>query len=219
MNEMSLERAAEIVSSNWRSLPEKDQGFAQSLCGHYQKWGERLSSGRVQWLKILAKRLEDGPRELETHEIGTFAPLAELLGRPRKLKYPAIVITLPETGQVKFYISKGGKYPGAVNIIHITAADGSPVYGQFGRGKWLGRVTKDGVLTAGPSGVPEDVIEAARKVCQDPAAALGEYGRESGRCCMCNHSLSDDADGKSIEMGYGPVCAKNYGLPWGKRKK
>lgn len=35
------------------------------------------------------------------------------------------------------------------------------------------------------------------------------YCKESGRCCMCNHLLTNE---ESIEAGIGPVCRKRLGL-------
>lgn len=43
------------------------------------------------------------------------------------------------------------------------------------------------------------------------AAAAKEYARLFGRCCFCNRGLIDE---RSTEVGYGPSCAKAYGLPW-----
>lgn len=38
------------------------------------------------------------------------------------------------------------------------------------------------------------------------------YAHESGNCCFCNRLLTTT---ESVSMGYGPHCAKRYGLPWG----
>ena len=34
-------------------------------------------------------------------------------------------------------------------------------------------------------------------------------------CMFCGTELSDEREGRSVEVGYGPVCARNNGLPWG----
>ena len=36
-----------------------------------------------------------------------------------------------------------------------------------------------------------------------------QHGHETGHCCFCNKKLDDE---KSVTLGCGPVCAKNYGL-------
>lgn len=47
------------------------------------------------------------------------------------------------------------------------------------------------------------------KLTAEKAAA---FGKLYGVCVFCGLTLTNEA---SIEVGYGPVCAENYGLPWG----
>lgn len=46
----------------------------------------------------------------------------------------------------------------------------------------------------------------------DPTTTVAKYGKLANRCCFCNKSLTDP---KSVDAGYGPTCASNYGLSWG----
>jgi hypothetical protein len=48
-----------------------------------------------------------------------------------------------------------------------------------------------------------------RKITAEEAAA---FGRATGCCVFCARELTDD---RSVEVGYGPVCAANNELPWG----
>jgi hypothetical protein len=41
------------------------------------------------------------------------------------------------------------------------------------------------------------------------------YGRRMGECCFCGLTLTD---GRSIAVGYGPICAGKWGLPWGEER-
>lgn len=60
-----------------------------------------------------------------------------------------------------------------------------------------------------------DKIMDEIKVLEDnPKAYVTAYGQMTGNCCFCSHALTD---GPSIVAGYGPYCAKHYGLPWGKK--
>lgn len=61
-------------------------------------------------------------------------------------------------------------------------------------------------------GMTMKVAAAGRPVTAAEAAALGH---QTHHCCFCGLELTDDGDGKSVDVGYGPVCAKNNGLPWG----
>ena len=38
------------------------------------------------------------------------------------------------------------------------------------------------------------------------------FGKTHGYCIACAHDLTDD---RSLDVGYGPICAKRYGWPWG----
>lgn len=49
----------------------------------------------------------------------------------------------------------------------------------------------------------------------DPAEAAKLYGKMTSRCCFCGHELST---GESVAVGYGPICAEHFGLPWGEEK-
>lgn len=44
------------------------------------------------------------------------------------------------------------------------------------------------------------------------AEQASEFGRLYGICIYCSRDLTDE---RSIAVGYGPVCASNYDLPWG----
>jgi len=47
-------------------------------------------------------------------------------------------------------------------------------------------------------------------IAANPAAAAKSYGALMGRCSFCNLPLTDAG---SVAVGYGPICAKHYGLP------
>lgn len=52
-------------------------------------------------------------------------------------------------------------------------------------------------------------LTAAHKMTAKEAASFGAL---TGRCVFCDRELTDE---RSIEVGYGPVCAERNGLPWG----
>lgn len=47
----------------------------------------------------------------------------------------------------------------------------------------------------------------------DPPGFLAKCSRDMDRCCYCALPLEDV---RSKDVGYGPVCAVRWGLPWGK---
>lgn len=58
-------------------------------------------------------------------------------------------------------------------------------------------------------------IEALRKLDENPVDRAIMHGKQTGYCCFCGIALTDP---RSVAMGYGPICAGNWGLPWGDEK-
>lgn len=80
---------------------------------------------------------------------------------------------------------------------------------------WYARIETNGSLTLNektlrPLGLEDELQEFAA----NPAEYAARYGRESGNCCFCNIKITDS---RSLNVGYGPVCAENYDLPWGEK--
>ena len=46
----------------------------------------------------------------------------------------------------------------------------------------------------------------------NPAAVGAAYGKRTGQCCFCCRHLETR---ESVAVGYGPICAEKFGLPWG----
>lgn len=114
--------------------------------------------------------------------------------KARGLKFPKVRFLAPSGGELRMSLAGGStKYPGAVQV----KVDGN----------WIGRIGADGVVTRGIDGA---LLAAIVKIAADPAAAAKAYGALMGHCSFCNLALTDEG---SVEVGYGPVCAKSYGLP------
>src|SRR5574343_120375 len=87
--------------------------------------------------------------------------------------------------------------------------------GPYGDGRFFGRIDPStGAWVAGRQATPAPVVAAVEALAADPAGAASRHGRMTGRCCFCDRRLDDD---RSIGVGYGPVCAEKWGLPWGER--
>ena len=116
------------------------------------------------------------------------------------LKYPKV--TFPEGVQFSRAGSRS-KAPGTVNI-----TDGE----RYGQNKWYGRITRDGTFFPSRSCTAE-VLDVVIRFCNDPVSEAVRAGKASGHCVFCTKELTVD---KSLGSGFGPVCAKNYGLAGGK---
>ena len=75
---------------------------------------------------------------------------------------------------------------------------------QFGLINFEGLFTFNGTLSASHRA-------AARIVAEDPLKAIIEFGHASGSCSFCRKDLTDI---RSVSVGYGPICAQKFGLPW-----
>lgn len=177
--------------------------FARKLFRDYSS-KRGLSSDQMTWVHKLALGDAAAPAKID---VGSMAGLIQLFDTAKlKLKFPKVRLTMP-TGE-PLCLSVAGpmsKTPGQINV-----TDGE----KFGFNKFYGRISRDGQF-APSSTVPAGLADFLRGFADDPVRVAGEYGRLSGNCCFCGKTLDDE---RSTAVGYGPVCAKNFGLSWGTRK-
>jgi len=151
------------------------------------------------------------PAAREQMQIGEMAGLLQLFDRAAQhLRNPAIVLNVPHT-ETTLRITRAGQsaaVPGSLNVL-----DNTQVSPRTGRRRWYGRVTRAGVFEMAPNATPLMAVRL-HDLAADPVRVAAEHGRLTGNCCFCNRSLEDE---RSTAVGYGPVCAGHYGLPWGDR--
>ena len=187
-------------------LDPRGREFASSLIT--QAAGRRgLSQKQWDWVDKLVARANAPAPQPRLAEIGSVAGIIELFDRAQThLRRPAILLRGPD-GDLRLALAGArARVPGSINV---TSAD---------RGDWYGRVTRDG--TYEPCRKFDDATIAAitrglRAMANDPAGAAAAYGHLTGACCFCNRTLTDE---RSTSVGYGPICAGHYGLPWGERE-
>lgn len=139
-------------------------------------------------------------------ELGDMTALIGLFERAgSKLNNPKITIDLPEVGTVVLTVAKAThKVPGSINV---------KTPGGFDYSDWYGRIHRDGRYD--PSRIAPKALETGLKLlAANPAKMASEHGHKTGQCCFCSIPLTD---ARSVEVGYGKTCAKNFSLPWGKK--
>ncbi len=124
------------------------------------------------------------------------------LAKNPKLKNPSITFELSGRTVELSLAGARAKRPGTINV-----TDGGP----YGSNVWYGRINHSGAFEPSRS-ADAPIVEILTSFNADPAKYAAEYGRKTGRCCFCNLLLTD---GRSTSVGYGPTCAKHYGMPWG----
>lgn len=78
-------------------------------------------------------------------------------------------------------------------------------------GDQVGSLQRDGRLWLSPM-LAGDTRTAIEALIEAPIYTVTVVGRRLVNCCFCGQKLDTNA---SKSAGYGPICASNYGLPWG----
>ena len=192
--------------------------FAISLIAAFDQYGPRLSDGRRVWLHKLA--VEAGAQATIPAPIGD-ASLAALVARfvaaasarkarkrvkgAGRTRSPSATLTARDGSPVELKLAgNASKYSGG-----LTVTNGKP-YGDPS-GVWYGAISPSGVWTRSRA-VTEPVAALVAAFAADTAGVADAQGREADACCFCDTPLFDK---RSTSKGYGPICAGNYGLPWG----
>lgn len=191
------------------------RNFATSL---YNQWSRRhgsLTGSQMWWAHKIVLEAEQRAAtpnpQRETVSLGAeFNQVLALFNTAKQsLKRPKISFELPTIGEVRLTVSGlQSRYPGTINV-----TDGGP----FGNNVWYGRISKEGDFIINPR-VDVNSVNIVKKFLQllgrNPALLASSYGRKTGCCCFCRITLTDE---RSVYMGYGPICADHYNLPWGQR--
>jgi hypothetical protein len=194
------------------SLDDSSRKFAQRLCDQFVK-PKGLTDKQAHWVGELITRAKN-PEAAKpaTTDVGSVKGVVDLLERAAKhLKFPAVIVRA-NGRDIRLNIAGAkSKAPGSINVTSAT--------GGYGQREWYGRVTRDGQFDASrkhDAGTLTAVVVALKAMATDPAKAAAEYGHLTGCCCFCGTALEDP---RSTQIGYGPTCAKNFGLPWGRKVK
>lgn len=181
-------------------LTTKDRDFAMSLWQQWDRKGE-LSDEQMYWAEQMVDRaINPQAAQREKIEVGSFAGVMALFAKAKQhLKFPKITLLVDGLPLQLSLAGERSKTPGQVNV-----TDGGP----YGNSKWYGRVDANGTFEKSRNATPR--VEAfLKEFSKSPAAVAKAHGQLTGRCCFCNAPLSDE---RSTAAGFGPVCARNYGL-------
>lgn len=118
------------------------------------------------------------------------------------LQWPKIRLALPGGMPVELSVVGSGKNEGKIRVTN------GGKYGDYGT-LFFGFIETNGRF----SGRSEDILSVLVKFSVNPAQVAAEYGKGTGECCFCARPLTNGKAG-SVEVGYGPICADKFGLPW-----
>ena len=123
------------------------------------------------------------------------------------INYPRMRFQIGEQKVVFALAGQKSTNRGGINI-----TDGRP----YGSNLFFGKISSTGsVKWSKPANVDNmgyKIEGLIRNFAENPAGVAKLYGTQTGSCMFCGLTLTDP---QSVAVGYGPVCAANYGLPHG----
>jgi hypothetical protein len=195
------------------SFSTRQQELLNALVKEAEEWGANKGDILAKREQDIKKRAEETAARRAEYEarIKLQKTIITLEGFERvhaliqsaatKLKHPSITVTVTvESGKEVSLCLQGSQQSDIVKIrsSHKKAAI------DYGFINADGLFTFNGLLS-------QEHLEAAQMVAKDPLTAIIEYGHATGSCSFCRRDLTDI---RSVSVGYGPVCAKRYSLPW-----
>ncbi len=194
--------AALVKEAGLRSDRGRPNNFMESLA---ETFGDRgtWSDGQRPWAHLLANQTTKPKPEPKLSD-QSFPELVEMLHTAAEhLKFPRIVVHFDE-GTIKLNIAgPRARTPGSLNV-----TDG----GRYPDAFFYGRIHQETGRFESSKNCPDWVIDTLVKFNENPAEMASLQGSRYGNCCFCGLELKTN---ESLEVGYGPVCAEHYGLPWG----
>lgn len=190
-------------------LSPSDQSFGTDLLRG--KYGFETRGFLTERQAMFAEKLYEKSQKEDTPNPKVKLDLSNvyafLLKAKEHLKFPKIMLMLPGGKPLKIYISgQRSRVPNAVNL--VTENDDGVL------DKWLGRVLPTGEWEHREIEEELEVVtvKLMKRLNKNPQEVVAEHGRLHGYCAFCSRPLEDE---RSTEVGYGPVCAKKWSLPWG----
>jgi hypothetical protein len=171
--------------------------FGTALVANFERYG-RWSDKQQYWAnKLCAEATTPAGQPANVIDV---APLFAMMATAQAaLKRPSIRLQAAD-GSV-WSVRPAGE----------TSANAGQLYLYDGVTKaYAGKISPQGELRCRREvTTPGQVHEAVKGFCKDPQGAAKAYGFSTKTCCFCAKALSDAF---SVENGYGPVCAKRFGL-------
>lgn len=166
-------------------------------------YGRKLSPAQVPYLHKFALEINapPTPRPVVT-PARSLLPLVSMLQNASKtLKYPKVLVAV---GGMTLQLSIAGPRamkPGTINVTNG---------GRYPSNEFYGRILLSGEFEPGRNAGA--VLPLLERWAANPVEVVREHGHKTGSCAFCRKSLTTR---ESTAVGYGPVCAEKFGLPWG----
>jgi hypothetical protein len=205
-----VEHLSQLSEQN--KLTPAEIGFSKNCVSGLAKWGS-LTPRMAAYAASIIRRLKNADAPSVIHNVRTIFDAFEFA--KNHLRRPTIYFRHAELGIVKFAYMRQGtcrtRYP---NQIHVS---GDCLHDEADRRAYFGRIDTEGKFVAGRDLTPA-VLKFLNDFADDPVTISAQYGLNTGFCCYCDRELGAGKDKRGLSVGYGPVCAKHWGLPFPKKQ-
>lgn len=190
------EHAAEWAYMQKRA--EAGNGFYRYLCDAVGKYGSIFESRLESVRGDMAREARPAPAAQAPAPVVSLEAVEAAFAKAKEAG-----ITWPKLRLGGFVFSPAGANSANAGAIYIKTRQPA---GDL-PGVYMGKVLGGKLFTSREcDAAAKDEILAIAK---DPKAAAVAYGKQFGRCSVCNRELTDDA---SVAAGIGPICATRYGF-------
>ena len=192
---------------DWLQANRERGRFLSDVCNGFESYGT-LSEAQEKAVRRAMEQAAAAAPVAPPRAAGLSSIVAMMSRAGEKLKSPKVLLA---AGDQQFRLSVAGlqsRNPGTINVCSADRA--------FEDRDWFGRILADGTFEPSRRAEADVVAKVGQAlVClaADPEAAAKAYGQRFGACCFCGIELTDKA---SVDAGYGPICARRYGLAHGK---
>lgn len=198
--QLKLEGLNEL-DSLMEQFTDRDRSFASDLCRQFVQTGG-LSPKQWDWVERLCERVRKA--EPIYGNFDAIHVMFRLSGE--HLKFPKIRLMTAEDTYVELRF-----YPETKDLKIFR--DGWQGHGYR---KFVGWIKDNQLIPYRADRLTDDIRTIIQEFALDPAAVAKAMALKLGSCLYCGQRLSDH---ESKHRGYGPICAKHYGLPWDKNSK
>jgi len=199
------------LSASADRLQGRDKEFANSLCNQYFQRGF-LSEKQQYWVGEMLKKCGQQSADYKSENDAAYLEVFDgkivhtiLTEASKQLKFPKLRYQTDNGRKIVFHLASTetkSKWLGTIFIDNGLKAESKARYGTIDRnGHGYLRRESD-----------QEIKTAIRKIATDPTGIAKLQGQKYSFCCFCGLGLINKS---SVYHGYGPICAGNWGLPWG----
>lgn len=195
----SNEDAIAFLRNNMEKVNNSSREFAKSLCSYRV---DRMSDTQLFWVHKLATAISHPAPQKQVRKVGDFDKVLQMVRHAYD--------TGAKRLKIRLILSDGRKislcpFAPKGELVAVYINDPEVPYNEYGR------ITPSGDLLPGRGKckVDPEVFEVIKRFAADPLGVAKEYGNATGNCCFCGLELTVD---RSVDLGWGPQCARKYGL-------